>query len=79
MIIFQKAKTLENDNKEQLIEYLGTIGRIINLSPIYPAIYKRNKEVMLILGLIIYLFIFIMKNKIFKKKYIFIFLYLTSY
>ena len=44
MIVLKRAKTIENNIKEQLIEFLGTIGRINDLRAIYPAFYKRDKE-----------------------------------
>ena len=44
MIILQRAKKLEDEIKNDLIEFLGTIGRINYLRGLYPEFYKRDKD-----------------------------------
>ena len=44
LIILQRAKKLEDEIKNDLIEFLGTIGRINYLRELYPAFYRRDKD-----------------------------------
>ena len=43
-ILLNKRSILENDLKEELIEFLGTTGRINYLRDLYPAFYKKDKN-----------------------------------
>ena len=43
-ILLNKRNILENDLKEELIEFLGTTGRINYLRDLYPAFYKKDKN-----------------------------------
>ena len=43
-IILQRAKKLEDEVKNDLIEFLGTIGRINYLRDLYPSFYRRDKD-----------------------------------
>ena len=43
-ILLNKRSILENDLKEELIEFLGTTGRINYLRELYPAFYKKDKN-----------------------------------
>ena len=44
LIILTKSNILEDKIKQDLIEYLGTIGRINYLRDLYPAFYKKDKD-----------------------------------
>lgn len=44
LIILTKSNILEDKIKQDLIEYLGTIGRINYLRDLYPAFYKKDKN-----------------------------------
>ena len=44
LILLNKRNTLKDDLKGELIEFLGTIGRINYLRDLYPAFYKKDKN-----------------------------------
>ena len=44
MILLNKRSNLEDDLKQELIEFLGTTGRINYLRELYPAFYKKDKN-----------------------------------
>ena len=44
LIVLKRAKNLEAEIKKDLIEFLGTIGRINFLVTLYPAFYIRDKD-----------------------------------
>ena len=44
LTILKRAKNLEDEIKQDLIEFLGTIGRINYLRELYPAFYMRDKN-----------------------------------
>ena len=44
MILLNKRSNLEDDLKQELIEFLGTTGRINYLRDLYPAFYKKDKN-----------------------------------
>ena len=43
-ILLNKRSILEDDLKQELIEFLGTTGRINYLRDLYPAFYKKDKN-----------------------------------
>ena len=44
LIVLLRGKTIEDDVKESLIDFLGKHGRINYVRPIYTAFFKRDKE-----------------------------------
>ena len=46
-IVLYLGKVLKDDVKDALIDFLGTIGRINYVRPLYTALYLRNKELAL--------------------------------